>query len=248
MLEQSVTPDPQSPFSEGPSQDDIAGLYNDLEGKDLLSTIMGANHFGSIAAVSSFGADSAVLLALIAEVDPSIPVLFLETGKHFQETLDYVETMRRRLGLMEVRLIGPHPSDISRADPDGELWQSSTDACCDIRKVVPLARALSGFDSWISGRKRFHGADRTGISSVEWTEGKFKINPLAHWSPDEIKSEFISRDLPEHSLVSQGYPSIGCAPCTRPVEPGEDARAGRWADSDKTECGIHKAPWYGANI
>ncbi len=248
MLEQAARQNMDSPFLDAPPHQDIAAVYKDLEGKELLSAVLGAEHFGEIAAVSSFGADSAVLLSLIAEVNPSVPVVFLETGKHFPETQDYMETLRRKLGLMEVRLIGPNPGDLNRADPDGELWQSSTDACCEIRKVIPLARALKGFDSWISGRKRFHGSDRSGIDSVEWTDGKFKINPLAHWSPDQIKSEFISRDLPEHPLVAQGYPSIGCAPCTRPVAPGEDARAGRWADSEKTECGIHKAPWYGANI
>ncbi|MDP6925948.1 MAG: phosphoadenylyl-sulfate reductase [Rhodospirillales bacterium] len=248
MLGQTVSQNVNSTFLEVTPRTDITDVYRNLEGTELLAAVLGAEHFGEIAAVSSFGADSAVLLSLIVEVAPSVPVIFLETGKHFPETLDYVETIRRKLGLMEVRLIGPDPRDLSHSDLDGELWQSSSDTCCEVRKVVPLAKALKSFDSWISGRKRFQGSDRSGIEAVEWTEGKFKINPLAHWTPDQIRSEFRTRNLPEHPLAAQNYPSIGCAPCTRPVDPGEDARSGRWPDSEKTECGIHKAPWYGANI
>ena len=222
--------------------------YADLQDLALLEAVLSDDMFGAIAAVSSFGADSALLLAMLAEVGAATPVIFLDTGKHFPATIDYVQSLSQSLGLENIHYRRPDLAELKVHDTIGDLWESSTDACCDLRKVRPLEKALAGFESWISGRKRFHGSDRSGLQSVEWTEGRFKINPLADWSAERIKAEFKARDLPQNPLVAQGFLSIGCQPCTRAVVPGEDIRAGRWADSDKTECGIHSAPWMGENI
>jgi len=228
--------------------DRVIEQYRDLTDLELLRAVFADNGFGQIGAVSSFGADSALLLALIAEIDASIPVIFLDTGKHFPETPEYVQSLSQQLGLENIHYRRPDLAELKIHDTIGDLLESSVDACCDLRKVRPLEKALQGFDSWISGRKRFHGADRSGLQSVEWSDGRYKINPLAHWTADQIRSEFEARNLPQHPLVAQGFPSIGCAPCTRAVAPGEDIRAGRWADLDKTECGIHTEPWMGADI
>lgn len=222
--------------------------YVEFQDLALLEAVLNDAAFGRIGAVSSFGADSALLLSMLAEVDASIPVIFLDTGKHFPETSDYVQSLSETLGLENVHYRRPDLAELKIHDRLGDLWESSVDACCDLRKVRPLEKALRGFDSWITGRKRFHGADRSGLKSVEFTEGRYKINPLAHWSAERIKTEFKARDLPQHPLVAEGFLSIGCAPCTRAVAPGEDVRAGRWADDDKTECGIHNGPWIGENI
>ncbi len=193
-----------------------------------------------LAMVSSFGAESAVLLHMASEVESSMPVLFLDTGMLFGQTLDYRKSLAAKLGLTGVRDLRPSFADLAVGDPKANLWKTDTDACCNIRKVVPLDRALGEFDAWITGRKRFHGGDRLRLPIVERAaDGKIKFNPLANWSKAELDAYVENHDLPPHPLVAQGYPSIGCWPCTKPVEEGQDVRAGRWAGSDKTECGIH---------
>jgi phosphoadenosine phosphosulfate reductase len=194
---------------------------------------------GRLALVSSFGAESAVLLHMAAQIDPSIPVLFLDTGMLFGQTLDYRRLLAAQLGLTDVRDLRPQYADLATQDPSAKLWQTDTNACCNIRKVLPLDRALGEFDAWITGRKRFHGGDRLRLAVVEEGEGKIKFNPLANWSKAELDAYVAEHDLPAHPLVANGYPSVGCWPCTKPVEASQDVRAGRWADSDKTECGIH---------
>ncbi len=198
-----------------------------------------AEYGGHLALVSSFGAESAVLLHLAAQVDPSIPVLFLDTGQHFGQTLDYRKTLAAKLGLTDVRDLRPQYQDLATQDPSANLYKTSTDACCNIRKVLPLDRALQDFDAWITGRKRFQASSRLRLAVVETGEGKIKFNPLANWSKAELDAYGAEHELPAHPLVAFGYPSIGCWPCTNPVEEGQDARAGRWAGSDKVECGIH---------
>jgi phosphoadenosine phosphosulfate reductase len=235
-------------FLDANEGDPLFQKYNSLEDVVLLEAVLNEEAFGNTAVVSSFGADSALLLAMVAEVNASTSVIFLDTGKHFPETTDYVQSLSKTLGLENVHYRRPSLADVKIEDTIGDLWESSVDSCCDLRKVRPLEKALAGFDSWISGRKRFHGADRSGLKSVELSDGRLKINPLANWSAERIKIEFIARDLPQHPLVAKGFLSIGCAPCTRAVLPGEDARAGRWADNEKTECGIHSTPWMGENI
>jgi phosphoadenosine phosphosulfate reductase len=194
-----------------------------------------------LALVSSFGAESAVLLHLASQVSKDIPVLFLDTGMLFGQTLDYRRQLAARLGLTDVRDLRPRFADIAVQDPKSDLWQTDTDACCNIRKVIPLDKALEGFDGWITGRKRFHGGDRLRLSVVEEADHQIKFNPLANWGKEDLDAYVAEHALPAHPLVAQGFPSIGCWPCTKPVEEGQDVRAGRWAGQDKTECGIHVA-------
>ena len=195
---------------------------------------------GKLALVSSFGAESAVLLHMASQIDPSIPVLFLDTGMLFGQTLDYRQKLAAELGLTDVRDLRPRYNDLAVHDPSQDLWKTDTDACCNIRKVMPLDRALDGFDAWITGRKRFHGGARMRLKVVEEADGKVKFNPLANWSKEQLDAYALRHKLPAHPLVEFGYPSVGCWPCTKPAE-AEDVRGGRWAGSDKTECGIHVA-------
>jgi phosphoadenosine phosphosulfate reductase len=194
-----------------------------------------------LALVSSFGAESAVLLDIAAKVKPDIAVLFLDTGMLFGQTLDYRKSLAERLGLTNVRDLRPAYQDLATGDPQARLWQTDTDACCEIRKVIPLDKALGEFEGWITGRKRFHGGDRASLRVVEHAEGKVKFNPLANWGKEDLDAYAAEHDLPAHPLVAQGFPSIGCWPCTQPAEDGDDVRAGRWKGLDKTECGIHVA-------
>ena len=189
--------------------------------------------------VSSFGAESAVMLSLIADVDPSFPVLFIDTGQHFFETLQYRDELIDFLGLTGVRTIDPDESERQEEDPKNDLWQTDPDACCALRKVRPLEPALEGFDAWITGRKRFHGSTRMRLPVFEHANGRYKVNPLASWTPEDVQLFFKVRNLPQHPLVAEGYPSIGCWPCTSPAEDPNDIRSGRWAGQDKTECGLH---------
>ncbi|MFZ0694559.1 MAG: phosphoadenylyl-sulfate reductase [Alphaproteobacteria bacterium] len=215
--------------------------YGDLEGLDLLGAMITKEFSGQICVTSSFGAEAAVLLDLVARVDPSIPVLVLDTGKLFPETYAYIEQLSNHLGLTDVRLHRPSDEDVMAKDPDGNLYRTDPDACCAMRKAQPLASALRAFDAWITGRKRFHGAERSKLHIIEAQDGRIKINPLATWEQGWIDDSFEERGLPRHPLVAEGYLSIGCATCTAPVAPGENIRAGRWRGSDKTECGIHCA-------
>jgi phosphoadenosine phosphosulfate reductase len=207
-----------------------------------------------LALVSSFGAESAVLLHLASRVDPAIPVLFLDTGMLFAQTLDYRRELTARLGLTDVRDLRPRFEDLALSDPNADLWRTDTDGCCHIRKVLPLDAALDGFDAWITGRKRFHGGQRLRLPVVEEAEGRIKFNPLANWTKLELDAYAEAHDLPAHPLVAAGFPSIGCWPCTEQVADGADARSGRWAGSQKNECGIHTArapgaaPFLGADL
>lgn len=218
------------------------------EGLALLRCAITETHRGRIAVVSSFGADSAMLLALVAEIDPATPVLFLDTLKHFPATLAYRDRLAARLGLTDVRDIRPDPVELAKNDPDGELHRWIPDDCCAIRKVAPLEKALEGFDAWVTGRRRGQASTRAALPFMERVGERVKFNPIADWSAERIVAELARRDLPRHPLVGQGFLSIGCAPCTRAVKPGEDARAGRWAGRAKTECGIHGPSYAGEGI
>ncbi len=219
----------------------LRATYDDDETLAMLDGIIHKEFPGKIALVSSFGAESVALLDLVAEVAPDIPVIFLDTQKLFGETLAYRDLLADRLKLTNILTIEPDPEEVAAQDKNGLLWSRDPDACCGLRKVEPLARAMQGFDAWITGRKRFQSSTRADIPRIEKSGGKFKINPLATWSPEEIEARIRERGLPPHPLVADGFPSIGCMPCTRRVAPGESARAGRWAGMDKTECGIHVA-------
>ena len=195
---------------------------------------------GRLALVSSFGAESVVLLHLVSVMDRDTPVLFIDTEMLFPETLDYQAELAGRLRLTNLRVIKAGRGDLAARDPDGSLHTRDTDACCALRKAEPLQRALRGFDAWITGRKRYQGGQRTALEffEAEGTE-RIKVNPLAHWDVRDVQDYIAENRLPRHPLVDRGYPSIGCAPCTTRVAAGEDPRAGRWRDSDKDECGIH---------
>jgi phosphoadenosine phosphosulfate reductase len=177
----------------------------------------------------------------MADVDPAIPVIFLDTGWLFEETLAYRDTLIATLGLRDVRSIKPVEETLSREDPDRELWFSDPDACCRIRKVEPLARALAPFSAWVNGRKRFQGGLRAAIPVVEDDGVRLKFNPFANTSREEIEAIYALAKLPPHPLAALGYLSVGCMPCTSRTSPDEDARAGRWRGRTKTECGIHTA-------
>jgi phosphoadenosine phosphosulfate reductase len=195
---------------------------------------------GKIALVSSFGTESAILLHMISEIDKATPVIFLDTGKLFPETLAYRDALIAKLGLTGVRNIRPSGAQLAAWDPDGKLWRKDVDLCCAIRKTNPLDEALGGFEAWITGRKRSQGGSRTEMNLVEaGPDGRVTVNPLAFWDDAKIDAYFARHDLPRHPLQAQGYTSIGCATCTARPGPGEDKRAGRWAGLDKTECGIH---------
>jgi len=194
---------------------------------------------GKTAVVSSFGSESAVLLHMVASIDPKTPILFLNTGKLFGETLRYRDRLQDVLGLGDVRSLGPHPADRAARDPDDTLWARDPDACCQFRKVVPLKHALDGFSAQITGRKRFQTKERAAMKTVEYFEGRFRFNPLWDWLQSDLEAYVARHDLPRHPLVEDGYPSIGCMPCTRRVQSGEGYRDGRWAGLEKDECGIH---------
>ncbi len=217
-------------------------LYRGADTREMLAGVLQDRVAGDVAVVSSFGAESAVLLHLIASVDRTTPVLFLETGKHFPETLAYRDLLIARFGLNVVNLT-PDAAVLAARDESGLRWSYDPDGCCEIRKVQPLARALVDLDATITGRKGFQSATRAGLPRFEIdrsdTQGRLKINPLADWNSEILSAYFAEYDLPVHPLVAEGYPSIGCSPCTSKVAPGEDARSGRWRGWEKTECGIH---------
>jgi phosphoadenosine phosphosulfate reductase len=213
--------------------------YGGRDARSVLELAVEELFPGRIALVSSFGAESAVLLHMVAEIDRTIPVIFLDTGRLFAETLVYRSELAERLGLTDVRTFAPDPERLAAKDQHRALWMTNPDLCCHIRKTEPLQRALAGFDAWVTGRKRFQNATRVHLPVFEADGSRIKINPLAGWSPAEIQGYAARHQLPEHPLVAKGYPSIGCVPCTTRVLPGEDPRAGRWRGLDKTECGIH---------
>ncbi|MGB0719183.1 MAG: phosphoadenylyl-sulfate reductase [Bdellovibrionales bacterium] len=213
--------------------------YGHLPSLELLDVTINNVFKNKIALVSSFGTEAALLLSLVAEVNKNTPVIFLDTLKHFPETLEYRDTLIKTLGLTDVRNIEPEPSAILAADPDGDLAQRNPDACCYLRKVVPLEEALHGFDAWINGRKRIHGGGRSALPTMEHDDRRIKINAIADWTQEMIDMEWEKRALPEHPMVPFGYTSVGCKPCTSLPKPGEGKRSGRWAQFDKQECGIH---------
>lgn len=204
---------------------------------------------GRIALVSSFGADSVALLHMASLIDKDIPIVFVSTGFLFAETLAYRDRLVAQLGLTNCNTFEPDAQDLAEIDPENFLWARDQDACCKVRKVIPLARALDGYDAWISGRKRFQADTRSELALFEAEGSRTKVNPLAAWSAKDILSYMTEWNLPRHDLVAKNYLSIGCVPCTSQVRPGEDPRAGRWRGKGKVECGIHtEFPEAGAGI
>ncbi|SDO35796.1 phosphoadenosine phosphosulfate reductase [Lutimaribacter pacificus] len=211
--------------------------FASAQAHSLLEAALLDRQFGRVALVSSFGVEAAVLLHMVADIDPRTPVLFIDTEMLFEETLTYQRDLSARLGLSDVRVLRADPSDVATADPRGLLHQSDPDTCCALRKTVPLQNALKGFDAWISGRKRYQGGKREALQlfEAETGTGRVKLNPLANWTGGDMQAYMNLHDLPRHPLVARGYGSVGCAPCTVPAE----GREGRWKGREKTECGIH---------
>jgi phosphoadenosine phosphosulfate reductase len=222
-----------------PSAEVLDRALRDASPSEVIAAALQAVGREHLAVVSSFGTESAALLKVMAEVDSAIPVIFLDTGWLFEETLAYRDTLIATLGLRDVRSVEPLEPTLSREDPDRELWFADPDACCRIRKVEPLARALAPFDGWINGRKRFQGGLRAAIPVVEDDGVRLKFNPFANVSREQIQAIYADAKLPRHPLAGKGYLSVGCMPCTSRTSPDEDARAGRWRGRPKTECGIH---------
>jgi len=215
--------------------------YGALPSLELLDIMINNIFKDKIALVSSFGTEAALLLSLVSKVNKNTPVVFLDTGMHFPETLEYRDSLIERLGLTDVRSVKPEPASVQAIDPENNLWKSDTDKCCYIRKVLPLAEALSGFDAWINGRKRIHGGLRSELPTLENDGKHIKVNAIADWNREMIDAHWEKENLPEHPLVQWGYTSVGCKPelCTQKAAPGEGGRSGRWANMGKTECGIH---------
>jgi phosphoadenosine phosphosulfate reductase len=219
----------------------LNGRYRHHSAISVLEHALRDPEAGRLALVSSFGAESVVLLHMVSVTRAATPVIFIDTEMLFAETLVYQQELAERLNLRDLRIIRADAADLRSDDPDDTLHQRDTDACCALRKTRPLLRALRGFDGWITGRKRYQAGTRAALDFFEVEEGTghLKVNPLAHWAREDIRTYMEENRLPRHPLVSKGYPSIGCMPCTTPVHEGEDPRAGRWRDQDKTECGIH---------
>ena len=213
--------------------------YGTLAPQDVIALSVGRFDRAGIGAVSSFGSDSAVLLHMIGRVDPTLQVIFLDTGKHFEETLKYRDALAADFGLRDVRVYEPLARALADNDPAGDLHRADTDACCNIRKVEPMARAVEPLAAWFTGRKRFQATTRNALPVFEAVGPRIRINPLAKWTTSDLADYMRTHQLRENPLVAYGYLSIGCFPCTQPVKPGEDARSGRWAGQAKTECGIH---------
>lgn len=209
--------------------------------EDVIATAIRSVAPDRLAVVSSFGTESAALLKYVADIDRNLPVLFLDTGMLFEETLAYRDELARYFGLKDVRSLKPQIDLIERRDPARDLWMQDTESCCHIRKVRPLSDALGAFDGWINGRKRMHGGDRSDIAYVEADGRLLKFNPLAALTKEQLDEVFASAGTPRHPLEKLGFSSVGCMPCTSRTKPGEAARAGRWRGSSRTECGIHHA-------
>ena len=220
-----------------PSLEDLDKRYDLFFPEKILADALTTPYFKRPAVVSSFGAESAVLLHMVAQIRPEIPVIFIDTGKLFGETLRYRDKLQHRLGLENIKIVAPRRTEVLDFDPDGTLNSGNPDLCCKIRKVDVLQRALADHDSWISGRKRFQSKGRKWMPIIEKSNGLIKLNPMANYSSESIREYVAENDLPDHTLYRQGYKSIGCFPCTS--KSTGDSRSGRWEGSSKTECGIH---------
>jgi phosphoadenosine phosphosulfate reductase len=215
---------------------ELAAVTAELEHQPASAAVRWAHERYGSGLVLAASFQDCVLIDIAVKAVPSIEVVFLDTQYHFAETLWYVERVR---DLYDLNLTVMEP-----LVPPDDLWQTDTDECCAMRKVEPLARALRDKQAWMSGVRRSEAPSRTNTQIVHLDVGRgiVKVNPLAGWSDDEIATYKQDHDLPEHPLVAQGYPSIGCWPCTRAVAPGEDPRSGRWSATGKTECGLHGWP------
>jgi phosphoadenosine phosphosulfate reductase len=213
--------------------------FSKLGTVDLLKVMIKKIFKRKIVVTSSFGAESVVILDLVSKIDKNIPIIFLDTGKLFPETLDYLIKVKKFLSLKNIKIQKPSLKDLRINDSKGILYKTDPELCCKIRKVIPLEKAINPYEAWINGRKRFHGLDRKNIKKIEKLNNIIKINPLTDWSFEEINNYIKKNKLPEHPLIKKGYKSIGCLPCTNKIADDKPTRSGRWKDLKKNECGIH---------
>ncbi len=217
---------------------ELNAKYRDASAEEIIRAAV-ARFPGRVASLSSFGTEAAVGLHILSRVARDTPVLFLDTDRHFAPTLSYRDLLAKKLGLTDLRTLTPNATAAAAEDARGDLWRTNPDACCNLRKVAPLAEVAPQFDALITGRKRFHGGARVRLPVFEAVGEQIRVNPLANWSGDAIEAHFLAYELPRHPLTQGGYRSVGCWPCTQPSAEEENARAGRWRGLEKTECGIH---------
>ncbi|HVO18967.1 MAG TPA: phosphoadenylyl-sulfate reductase [Anaeromyxobacter sp.] len=227
----------------GSAPDDLRALAERLEGappEEILAAAA-ARHPGRIALACSFGAEDCLLVDVVARAKLAVEVFTLDTGVLFPETYALWRELEARYGLA----IRAERAALAAVDPARPPpWEVDPDACCNARKVIPLRAALARLSAWATGIRRDQTPDRARARVIEW-DGRFgleKVNPLAAWSGEQVLEELRRRSVPVNPLHARGYASIGCAPCTSPVRPGEDPRAGRWRGREKTECGLHLRP------
>lgn len=233
----SATGLPPAPDTVADRRDRLADRY-ERDGRLDLTGLLHDRDAGRLALVSSFGTESAALLHLALAARPDLDVVHIDTGRHFPETLRYRDALREHLGFRLV-VVRPDERALQQRDPDATLAARDADACCALRKTVPLREALRDYSGWLTGRKRMHGGVRAVLPHLERDGAHLKVNPLAAWDRADVAAYFERHALPRHPLEGRGYASIGCAPCTAPTAFGASARSGRWAGSAKTECGIH---------
>jgi phosphoadenosine phosphosulfate reductase len=235
-----------APFALGARRfgaDDVAAASRELENaspQEILTWAVDA-FFPRLTMATAFGAEGCCILHMLGDIEPNVHVFNLDTGYQFPETLALRDCIHARYGI-DVKLVRP---DLTvqeyEAAHGGPLFGIRPDQCCHDRKIVPLRRAVAGYDAWVSAIRRDQTSHRAAAGVVQW-DGKFnlvKVNPLLGWTKKDVWSFVLKHDVPYNPLHDQGYPSIGCWPCTRPVAEGEDERAGRWAGSAKKECGLH---------
>jgi phosphoadenosine phosphosulfate reductase len=197
--------------------------------------------FPRLTMATAFGAEGCCILHMLAEIEPAVRIFNLDTGYQFKETLEVRERIKERYGI-EVEYVRPEMTvEEYEAEHGGPLYRIRPDQCCHDRKIVPLRRAVAGYAAWISSIRKDQTEHRGKADVVQWDAkfGLVKVNPLLSWTRRDVWGFIHTHDVPYNTLHDQGYPSIGCQPCTQPVEAGADERSGRWAGSAKKECGLH---------
>lgn len=219
----------------------ISKSLNKLESKKILEKCIYYFFEKKIAYVCSFGAESAVLLHMISNIERNLPVVFINTLKLFNETIDYKDRLVREFSLKNITELTPSKEDIELYDSEGKLWSNNPDKCCNFRKVKILDNYLNNFQAWFSGRKGYQSDERSKNNIVELQDKKFIISPLISWKKKDVDDYYIKYNLPRHPLSDQGFLSIGCKNCTSKTVNLSDIRSGRWNGLQKTECGIYKS-------
>jgi phosphoadenosine phosphosulfate reductase len=225
------------------TEEELKRVSSLLEGKDpreVLSWVVDNFETKAFALACSLGA--IVLLDMLVKIKPDARIFYIDTGLHFRETLEMKEKVEEKYGITIERYTAKMTLDEMEREYGPELWKRDPDMCCKVRKVTPLKEVLAGLKLWITGIRRDQSLTRanTPVVGRDQLYGLIKVSPLASWSSKDMWDYIAANDVPYNALIDKGYPSVGCEPCTEQVKPGEDQRSGRWADSEKTECGLHK--------